>query len=244
MGHDRVWAVGPLLPPEDNDLVGPTNRGGSSAVPAHEVVTWLDGKADDSVVYVCFGSRVALTSTQREALAAALECSRVHFIWCVKASDQGHVAGDDGIIPNGFEDHVGDRGFIIEGWAPQVEILRHRAVSAFVTHCSWNSVLEGISARVLMLTWPMNADQFSDAKLLVDQLGVAIRACEGGSQNVPDVDELTRLLGESVIGSQPERARVMQLCNVARNAVKGGSSTRDLEELVKQLGELNKKCVV
>ncbi|KAF5933872.1 hypothetical protein HYC85_030043 [Camellia sinensis] len=69
------------------------NRGGSSAVPAHKVLTWLDGKVDDSVVYVCFGSHVALTSKQREALAVALECSRVHFIWCVKASDQGHVAG-------------------------------------------------------------------------------------------------------------------------------------------------------
>ncbi|CAL5442048.1 unnamed protein product [Camellia sinensis] len=245
MGHDRVWAVGPLLPPEDNDLVGLTNRGGSSAVAAHEVMTWLDGKADDSVVYVCFGSRVALTSKQREALAAALECSRVHFIWCVKASDQGHAAGNDGAIPNEFDDRVGDRSFIIKGWAPQVEILRHRAVGVFVTHCGWNSVLEGISAGVLMLTWPMNADQFTDAKLLVDQLGVAIRACEGGSQNVPDVDELTRVLGESVIGSRTERARVMQLRNMARNApVKGGSSTRDLEKFVKHLGELNKRYVV
>ncbi|KAF5933899.1 hypothetical protein HYC85_030070 [Camellia sinensis] len=191
----RKWGTigfglsGPLLPPEDNDLVGPTNRGGSSVVEAHEVMTWLDGKADDSVVYVCFGSRVALTSKQREALAAALECSRVHFIWCVKASDQGHAA-----------------------------------------------VLEGISAGVLMLTWPMNADQFTDAKLLVDQLGVAIRACEGGSHNVPDVDELTRVLGESVIGSRIERNRVMQLRNMARNApVKEGSSTRDLEKFVKRL---------
>ncbi|KAF5933850.1 hypothetical protein HYC85_030021 [Camellia sinensis] len=95
-----------------------------------------------------------------------------------------------------------------------------------------------------MLMWPMNADQFIDTELLVDQLGVAIRACEGGSQNVPDVDELTWVLGESVIGSQLERARVMQLLNVARDAVKGGSSTRDLEELVKQLGELNKRYVV
>ncbi|GMQ11068.1 hypothetical protein CsSME_00053836 [Camellia sinensis var. sinensis] len=245
MGHDRIWAVGPLLPPKDSDLVGPTNRGGSSTVPAHEVMTRLDGKADDPIVYVCFGSRMVLTSKQNEALAATLECSRVHFIWCVKASDQRHVAGDDGAIPNGFKDRVGDRGFIIKGWAPQVEILRRPAVGAFVTHCGWNSVLEGISAGVLMLTWTMNADQFTDAKLLVNQLGVTIRACEGGSQNVPDVDELTRVLGESVIGSRTERARVMQLRNMARNApVKGGSSTRELEKFVKQLGELNNRYVV
>ncbi|KAF5933860.1 hypothetical protein HYC85_030031 [Camellia sinensis] len=155
-----------------------------------------------------------------EALAAALECSGVHVVWCVKASDQRHVVGDDGTIPNGFKDCVGDR-------APQVEILRHWVVGAVVTHCGWNSVLESILTGVLMLTWPMNADQFTDAKLLVDQLDVAIRACEGGSQNVPNV------LGESIIGSQVERAQVMQLRNVAKDAVKRGSSTRDLEELVK-----------
>ncbi|KAF5933861.1 hypothetical protein HYC85_030032 [Camellia sinensis] len=37
IGHDRVWAIRPLLPPEDDDLLGPTNRGGSSAVPGHDV---------------------------------------------------------------------------------------------------------------------------------------------------------------------------------------------------------------
>ncbi|KAI8019577.1 UDP-glycosyltransferase 89B2 [Camellia lanceoleosa] len=238
MGHDRVWALGPLLPPPDE--VGPTDRGGSSAVPAHEVMTWLDGKADDSVVYVCFGSRLGLTSQQTEVLAAALERSGVHFIWCGKAADQGHGAGDIGLIPDGFEDRVERRGLIIRGWAPQVAILSHRAVGAFVSHCGWNSVLEGVAAGVLMLAWPLAADQFTDAKLLVDQLGVAVRVCEGGPKNVPDLDELTRLLAESVSGTRPERSRVEKLRDAAWNAVKGGSSTRDLDELVKQLGELNK----
>ncbi|KAL7192315.1 hypothetical protein ACSBR2_024199 [Camellia fascicularis] len=212
MGHDRVWAPGPLLPPPDE--VGPTDRGGSSAVPAK--------------------------SQQTEVLAAALKQSGVHFIWCGKAVNQGHVAGDIGLIPDGFEDRVEGRGLIIRGWAPQVAILSHRAVGAFVSHCGWNSVLEGVAAGVLMLAWPLAADQFTDAKLLVDQLGVAVRVCEGGPKNVPDLDELTRLLAETVSGTRPERSRVERLRDAAWNAVKGGSSTRDLDELVKQLGELNK----
>ncbi|XP_052179318.1 flavonol 3-O-glucosyltransferase UGT89B1-like [Diospyros lotus] len=240
VGHNRVWAVGPLLPPEER--VGPTNRGGSSSIPAYRVKAWLDEKADDSVVYICFGSRVTLPRKQTEVLAAALECSGVHFIWCVKAADEGRVGSEDGGIPDGFEDRVGERGFIIRGWAAQVEILSHRAVGAFVTHCGWNSLLEGLTAGVLMLTWPMGADQFTDAKLLVDQLGVAIRACEGGPQRVPDLAELTRLLAESVSGSRPERSRVAALREAARKAVNanGGSSTKDLEELLKQLGGLIK----
>ncbi|KAA8541099.1 hypothetical protein F0562_025062 [Nyssa sinensis] len=234
LGHNRVWAVGPLLPSSEDYLLGVTRRGGSSAMPPHEVMTWLDGKADASVVYVCFGSRGMLTNEQMDSLAAALECSGVHFIWCVKATEQGHAS----VILHELQDCVGARGFVIKGWAPQVAILRHRAIGAFVTHCGWNSVLEGLAAGVMMLTWPLKADQFANAKLLVDQLGVAVRACEGGDQSVPNCVEFTRMLAESVNGSRPERAKVMQLRDAAVNAVKGGSSSRNLQEFVKQLGEL------
>jgi hypothetical protein len=200
-------------------------------------MAWLDSKPDNSVVYICFGSIVVLTSEQVEVLAAAIECSGVHFIWCVKAG-KGHVEGDAAFIPDGFEDHVGGRGLVIRGWAPQVVILRHRAVGVFVTHCGWNSTLEGLAAGVLMLTWPSGADQFNNAKLLVDQLDVAIRACEGGEQNVPKLDELTGLLAESVAGNRVERDGVVRLREAALNAVNGGSSTRDLDELVKELNSL------
>lgn len=239
MGHGRVWAVGPLLPLID-DHEGPTNRGGTSVVATDEVMTWLDDKADGSVIYVCFGSREELSRPQMGALAAALENSGAHFVWCVKALDHGRVAsGDVGIIPVEFEDRVGDRGLVIRGWAPQVEILRHRAVGTFLTHCGWNSLLEGVAAGVLMLTWPMGSDQFTDAKLLVDQLGVAVRACEGGANNIPDVTELTRLLSASASGGyKNQRARVAELRSAAGHAINGGSSTGDLGDFVEQINGL------
>ncbi|KAK9278342.1 hypothetical protein L1049_027907 [Liquidambar formosana] len=236
LGHDRVWTVGPLLP-RDNDLEGSTERGGSNTVPSHEVLTWLDQRSDHSVVYVCFGSRHVLTGKQMEVLSAALEHSGVAFIWCVKGPREGQVASDYGVVPDGYEERVEGRGFIIKGWAPQVAILRHRSVGAFVTHCGWNSVLEGLSAGVVMLTWPVSADQFTNAKLLVDQLGVGVRVGEG-TQVMPDSDELARLLGESVGESRPERGRARELSIEAWGAVKGGSSERDLDELVKRLSEL------
>ena len=40
-------------------------------------------------------------------------------------------------------------------------------MGSFVTHCGWNSTLEGVTAGVMMLTWPMGADQYTDAKLLL-----------------------------------------------------------------------------
>ena len=235
LGHDRVWAVGPLLPLED-DAIGSSNRGGSSSIPCEQVMTWLDSRPDSSVEYVCFGSRTTLNTKQMDVLVSALDQSGVQFIFCVRGSDDRHVGLDDdiGVIPDGFEDRVEGRGLVIKGWAPQVAILRHRAVGAFLTHCGWNSVLEGITAEVVMLTWPMGAEQFANAKLLVDELGVGIRAGES-VENIPESSELARLLVESVSVTRPERVRVKGLSDASLGAIKGGSSDKDLDEFVERL---------
>nr|XP_023892551.1 UDP-glycosyltransferase 89B2-like [Quercus suber] len=231
-GHNRVWAVGPVLPLE-GDLIGSATRGGASSVPCHELMTWLDACLDNSVVYVCFGSRAGLTNKQLNVLAIALECSGVHFTLCTS------VLGDQGSILDGFKDRVGNRGLVIKEWAPQVTILRHRAVGSFLTHCGWNSVLEGLISGVVMLTWPMGAEQFTNALLLVDQLGVAIIAGEG-TENIPDSNELARLLVVSLNKIKPQNVRAKELSDVALSAVKGGSSNKDLDELIKQLANIKK----
>ncbi|GAB2300045.1 hypothetical protein Dimus_034086 [Dionaea muscipula] len=230
MGHDRVWAVGPMLPPE-NDLASATKRGGPNSVPAEEVLTWLDQRPDCSVVYICFGSRTSLSADQTAALGTALEDSGVDFIWAFRESDRG----DAGSIPEGFEDRVAGKGLVIRGWAPQLAILRHRATASFLTHCGWNSVLESLAAGVMMVAWPMGADQFTDAKL-VEEVGAAMSVKCEGPENVPDSRELARLLRESVSGNRPERERVKELRVAAAEAVKeGGSSRKNLEQLVSEL---------
>ncbi|XP_075660591.1 UDP-glycosyltransferase 89B2-like [Castanea sativa] len=229
LGHDRVWSVGPLLPLED-DVVGSSSRGGSSSIPCEQVMAWLNSRNDNSVVYVCFGSRTTLSTKQMDALVSALEQSGVEFILCVRGLDERHV----GVIPDGFEDRVEGRGLVIKGWAPQVAILKHRAVGAFLTHCGWNSVLEGITAGVVMLTWPMASDQFTNAKLLVDQLGVGIRAGEN-IENIPEPSKLAHLLVESVSATRLERVRVKELSDAALGSIKGGSSNKDLDEFLERL---------
>ena len=225
MGHNRVWAVGPLLPAADDD--DDANRGGSSAVPCHKVMTWLDQWENDSVVYICFGSRTSLPHQQMAVLASALEASGVSFIWCVREQGEGDVIPD-----------VGERGFVIRGWAPQVAILRHPAVGAFLTHCGWNSTMEGLAAGVVMLTWPMEADQYTNANLLVGELGVGIRVAEE-TRRVPDSTELARILSEAVGGKSSERVRAVELRDAAWSAANGGTSDTDLDHLVNRLKELH-----
>ncbi|KAF2285398.1 hypothetical protein GH714_003504 [Hevea brasiliensis] len=169
LGHDRVWAVGPLLPPK-YDAPKTKVRVGPTPVSVEGVMTFLDTCKDHSVVYICFGSQTVLTNHQMEELASGLEKSGIHFIWCLKEPTRAHDGEGYGKIPLGFENSVVGRGLIVRGWVSQVLILSHRAIGAFLTHCGWNSILEGIVAGVPMLAWPMGADQFTNATLLVDVL--------------------------------------------------------------------------
>ncbi|CAM8891144.1 unnamed protein product [Rhodiola kirilowii] len=239
---NRIWAVGPLLTDESQSQSQPPGRGGASVLPFDQVMTWLDQKPHNSVIFVCFGSRCALSKRQMDVLSTALDCSGVSFILAVRPHDGGHsnaVAVDDlGELPEDYEEHVAGRGLVIRGWAPQVPILNHPAVGSFLTHCGWNSVLEGLSAGVVMLTWPMGADQFTNAKLLVDQAGVGIRVGES-TRIIPKVDELAAvLLPQSLDPTRMERKRACEFRSAAKAAVKGGSSERDVDDLVKQLRQL------
>lgn len=235
LGHDRVWAVGPLKPLVDDEQSGPAKRGGSSSVPVDSILSWLDKCADRKVVYVCFGTVSVLRNDQMEALAFGLEKSGVHFVWAVKEPTKAHLDGGFGRVPPGFEDRVAGRGLVIKGWAPQVLILGHRAIGAFLTHCGWNSILESTVAGVSMLAWPLLSDQFINATLVVDHLKVATRVCEG-VQVVPNSDDLARAFIESVSDDRAERHRAARLREAAVQATKdGSSSSKDVESLIDHL---------
>ncbi|AQK46702.1 flavonol 3-O-glucosyltransferase UGT89B1 [Zea mays] len=231
LGFRRMWAVGPVAP--DADAAGA--RGGETAVAAASLGAWLDPFPEGSVVYVSFGSQAVLTPGVAAALAEALERSAVPFVWVVGA-------GSSGVVPKGFEVRAASagRGVVVRGWAPQLATLRHPAVGWFMTHCGWNSVLESAAAGVAMLTWPMTADQFVNARLLVDEARVAVPACAGGFGVAPDPGELATVLAD-VVGEKGRdvRARAKELAaEAARAVMEGGSSYADLDGLVQEIRNL------
>lgn len=234
-GQKRVYSVGPLnLVSRSGKLsVGDAEPGSDAGV-----ASWLDGCGDGSVLYVCFGSQKLLTTAQSEALATGLERSGVQFVWVVKSLSAQEVADGYGSVPDGFEDRVSGRGFVLKGWAPQMVILSHRAVGGFLSHCGWNSTLEGITAGVMILAWPMEADQFANAKLLVEYMDAAVLVCEG-SDTVPNPTELARKLSETMRGCETQRGRAKELKKQALEAVEvGGSSITDLGRLAQELSQL------
>ncbi|CAI9113387.1 OLC1v1013980C1 [Oldenlandia corymbosa var. corymbosa] len=183
LGHNRVWAVGPILPPPENHHQSQSVPPGSSSIPASEVLEWLDNcKVDNSVVYVCFGTQFALSRDQMEALTSALEKSGVRFILSIKGPTKGNEGSEnDEIIPSGFEERVAGRGLVNRGLAPQ----------------------------------------FANATLIVDELKVGCRVCEG-NQTVPDSDKLAGILAKGVGDFEAERRRALEFQRAALGALKQG----------------------
>ncbi|XP_045818967.1 UDP-glycosyltransferase 89A2-like [Trifolium pratense] len=232
-GDKRVFAVGPLG----------YNPVGSDPDDRAEVLRWLDRWDEEgSVFYVCFGSQKLLKKEQMEALAFGLERSGTRFVWVVKVpSTEEQIKEGYGLVPDGFEDRVLGRGFVVKGWAPQGAILGHRVVGGFLSHCGWNSVLEAVVAGVGILGWPMEADQFVNARLLVEDMGIAVRVCEG-EDSVPDPDELGRVISVVMSEDSPQKRRAKLMKEEAVGAVsKDGASSKELDELVNALQQLGVK---
>ncbi|CAN1770714.1 UDP-glycosyltransferase 1 [Linum perenne] len=239
----KVWCVGPVSLTNRNDL-DKLQRGNNNVTSNYldECFNWLENMDPGSVLYVCLGSICNLSSLQLKELALGLEASSKPFIWAINLY---RWMEDDG-----FEGSVSGRGMLIRGWAPQVTILSHPAVGGFLTHCGWNSSLEGISAGVPLVTWPLFGDQFSNEKLIVEVVKIGVRVgverptyFEGKEESGvmvarEQVERAVRLAMDVGEEGEERRKRAKELAEMARRAVDtGGSSWRNIGMLIDDVGQ-------
>nr|GEY43716.1 UDP-glycosyltransferase 83A1-like [Tanacetum cinerariifolium] len=104
-------------------------------------LTWLDTQAPGSVIYIAFGSFTIFDQTQFEELALGLELTNRPFLWVVRP---GITKETTATYPDGFMDRIHSQGKIVD-WAPQQKVLAHPSVACFLSHCGWNSTLEGVN---------------------------------------------------------------------------------------------------
>ncbi|KAI5005493.1 hypothetical protein ZWY2020_032736 [Hordeum vulgare] len=167
----KIWTVGPMCLCHRNSNTTAA-RGNKASMDETQCLQWLDSRKPGSVIFVSFGSLACTTPQQLVELGLGLEASQKPCIWVIKAGPKFPEVEE--WLADGFEARVKDRGMILRGWAPQVMILWHQAIGGFVTHCGWNSTIEGICAGVPMITWPHFSEQFVNEKLVVDVLKIGV----------------------------------------------------------------------
>ncbi|KAK6140121.1 hypothetical protein DH2020_026119 [Rehmannia glutinosa] len=224
---EKVWCVGPVsLCNKDNlDL---SHRGNKASINEQDCLKWLDLHEPKSVIYASLGSLARLTVEQMSELALGLEASNRPFVWALGGGKSDSL--EKWFSANGFEERISNRGFLIRGWAPQVLILSHKAIGGFLTHCGWNSTLEGISVGVPMVTWPFFADQFCNEKLVVQVVRIGVSV---------GVEVPVRWGEEDKVGVLVKKDDVMKAIDMVMDEGEEGEERR---QKAKELGEMAKRA--
>ncbi|CAN1770475.1 UDP-glycosyltransferase 73C1 [Linum perenne] len=234
-GEKKIWCIGPASLCNTDEL-DKSERGNKPSSDESGCLRWLDSWPENSVIYACLGSLNRITPSQSAELALGLESTNRPFVWVIRGG-------------------VKNRGLLIRGWAPQVLILSHSSIGGFLTHCGWNSTLEGVAAGVPMVTWPQFAEQFYNEKLVVQVLGIGVRVGaevvvhlgEEEKHGVQVRKERIKEAVEELMGggeeSEIRRRKAEELKALAVAAVgEGGSSFKSVGMLIEDVTKFGGDC--
>ncbi|CAA7026502.1 unnamed protein product [Microthlaspi erraticum] len=224
-----VMNIGPTVPSMYLDKQLPEDKNyGFSLFNAKvtECVEWLNSKQPNSVVYVSFGSMVVLKEDQMMELASGLKQTGRFFLWVVRETETDK-------LPKNLVEEISEKGLIVS-WSPQLEVLAHKSIGCFLTHCGWNSTLEGLSLGVPMIGMPHWTDQPTNAKFVEDVWKVGIRV-KTEADGLVRREEIVRCVGEVMEGEKGKEIRrnAEKWKVLAREAVcEGGTSDKSVDKFV------------
>ncbi|CAJ1824803.1 unnamed protein product, partial [Sphenostylis stenocarpa] len=238
----KIWpnfrSIGPCITSmTSNKPVTDDEDEGVTQFKSEECMKWLDDKPKQSVVYVSFGSMAVFNEEQVKEIAYGLRDSENYFLWVLRTSEETK-------LPKDFEKRS-EKGLVV-GWCSQLKVLANEAIGCFVTHCGWNSTLEGLSSGVPMVAMPYWSDQSTNAKLIADVWKIGIRTT---------VDEKKIVRGEVLkhcimeIMTESERgkevkSKVMQWKTLAAQAVsEAGTSHKNTFEFLTSLAASGTKTI-
>ncbi|CAA3015387.1 UDP-glycosyltransferase 83A1-like [Olea europaea subsp. europaea] len=217
-----ILPIGPLLA---------SNRLGKSAGSFWQqdsgCLSWLDQQPRNSVIYVAFGSFTVFDKNQFKELALGLELTKRPFLWVVRGNTTEDV---DNAYPIGFHERVQNWGRMV-AWAPQQNVLSHPSIACFISHCGWNSTIEGISSGVPFLCWPYFSDQMFNQSYICDclKIGLKLNKDDGG---IIRHEEINNKL-EQLLGNERFKELALDLqSNVLNSVREGGSSYNNFKDLV------------
>ncbi|KAL7194128.1 hypothetical protein ACSBR1_034528 [Camellia fascicularis] len=190
------------------------------------IIGWLNKKERRSTVF-CF-----LSEDEFEEIASGFKLSGVNFLWAVRFR-MGANTSVEKAMPRGFVERVGERGMVVEGWAPQVKILLHPSIGGLVSHYGWSSVMEGMKFRSPIIAIPRLHDQPVNARL-VEEIGVGMEVVRD-KNGVPDRKNVAGVIQKVVVddGGEAVRSNARELSETLN--IKG---KEDIDGVVEELVRL------
>ncbi|KAI4352472.1 hypothetical protein L6164_006722 [Bauhinia variegata] len=179
-----------------------------------DCLNWLDQQPPCSVIYVAFGSFTLFDAHQFKELALGLRLTNRPFLWIVRSDVNINTKYE---YPNEFKGNVGK----IVGWAPQKQVLSHPAIACFISHCGWNSTIEGLWNGVPFLCWPYFCDQFFNKQYICDEwkLGLGFDLDASGIVSSGEIKKkVDQLLDDESIRTRSMKLKETLMSNMAEDS--------------------------
>lgn len=223
-----IYAVGPFHEHLKTKLA-PTIPSKNSKKEDMSCIAWLDEQPLRSVIYVSFGSIAVMSNDQLLELWHGLKNSGKLFLWVLpNVADR---EWKNQLPPELLIEDASGKGNIV-AWAPQEEVLAHKAVGGFLTHSGWNSTLESTVAGVPMIRWPFFGDQLFISRLVAEvwKLGLDMK-------DTCDRVIIEKMARDLMDGKREEfQESSDQMAKLAKKAItEGGSSYCSLDCLIRDI---------
>jgi UDP:flavonoid glycosyltransferase YjiC (YdhE family) len=196
-------------------------------------MAWLDCQADRSVVYVSLGSLTVISPEQFTEFLSGLVAAGNPFLWVLRP-DMVTARRRHADLQESVTAAAGDSKARVVGWAPQRDVLRHRAVGCFLTHAGWNSTLEAAVEGVPTVCWPFFTDQQINSRFVggVWRTGLDMK-------DVCDAAVVARMVREAMESGEIRASAQALAREVRQDVADGGSSAAEFERLVGFIKELS-----
>ena len=157
-----------------------------------ELKDWLDGKIDNSVLYISMGSLLSVSKEMANAFVEGIKKTNYSVVWAIRKTDDFKLDLDP------------DR-FFLNKWLPQLSVLRHRATGMAIMHAGANGVHESLHCGVPLIVLPFNFEQTANAgRVHNHHLGIHL------NRNTLSAEQITKSIQEIDSGDYRENVHTIQ----------------------------------
>ena len=115
-----------------------------------ELETWLNSKADSSVIFISMGSLTRVNKKMADAFIQAIKKTNYSIVWAIRKAEEFKLDIEPGRI-------------YTDKWLPQLAALRHRAIGLAIMHGGANGLHESLHSGVPLILVPGMKEQIGNA---------------------------------------------------------------------------------